>query len=134
MVTFAVEAIDAVTLNGGSSLAGMDLMSPFVWKEADTYRAMIRGVRDPLGPDDPTGVIALGTCHDGLAFAIDPLLAITPDMFETPDDAGGCEDPTVRVTEPASISSTTPALMPHAARVPCCSRAAVSSHASAQIA
>ena len=59
---------------------------------------MIRGVPDPLKPADPTGVIATGSSRDGLAFAIDPKLAITPETFDTADDAGGCEDPTVLVT------------------------------------
>jgi predicted GH43/DUF377 family glycosyl hydrolase len=98
MVTYAVERIDIVTIDDGSPLAGMDRMSPFVWKEGDAYRVMIRGVPDPLGPTDPTGVIATGTSRDGLAFAIDPRLAIAPDTFATADDAGGCEDPTVVVT------------------------------------
>lgn len=98
MVTYAVETIDGVTIDDGSPLAGMDLMSPFVWKEGDLYRALIRGVPDPLKAADPTGVIAMGTSRDGLAFAIDPKLAITPDTFDTADDAGGCEDPTVLLT------------------------------------
>ncbi len=98
MATYAVEQIDVVTISDGSPLAGMDLMSPFVWKEGDTWRIMIRGVPDPLGPADPTGVIATGTSRDGLVFAIDPELAITPDSFATADDAGGREDPTVLVT------------------------------------
>lgn len=94
MVTYAVEQIDAVVLTGGP-LAGMELMSPFVWKEGDRYRIMVRGVPQPPGPKVPTGVIASGESGDGLNFAMDAKLAIVP----TPGlhDAGGCEDPTVQL-------------------------------------
>jgi predicted GH43/DUF377 family glycosyl hydrolase len=97
MPTYAIEQLDAVTLSKGSPIDGMDLMSPFIWKEGSIYRAMVRGVPDPLGPTDPTGIIAGGTSTDGLCFTLDSRLAIAP----TPrsDDAGGCEDPTVLKTD-----------------------------------
>ncbi len=72
-------------------------MSPFVWKEGELYRVMIRGVPDPLGPKDPTGIICGGASRDGLAFTMDAGLAITPGPG--PADIGGCEDPTVVVTD-----------------------------------
>ena len=94
MATYAVEQIDSVVLTGGP-LAGMELMSPFVWKEGDRYRIMVRGVPQPPGPEVPTGVIASGESGDGLNFVMDAQFAIVP----TPGlhDAGGCEDPTVHV-------------------------------------
>ena len=97
MVAFVVEQIDPVTLSAGSPLDGMDLMSPFVWREGARYRIMVRGVPYPLGPSDPTGVIGVGESSDGLTFTMQPKLAITPG----PDalDAGGCEDPTVIHTD-----------------------------------
>ena len=97
MPTYAVEAIDDVTIAQGSPVAGMDLMSPFVWREGDRYRIMVRGVPDPLQPTDPTGVIASGTSEDGLAFTLDDALAIAPGQDADDADAGGCEDPTVLV-------------------------------------
>jgi predicted GH43/DUF377 family glycosyl hydrolase len=93
MGTYAVEQLDAVTVAQGSIIDGMDLMSPFVWKEGAFYRAMVRGVPRPLGPTDPTGIIAGGGGTDGLRFVMDRSLAITPGP--NADDAGGCEDPTV---------------------------------------
>lgn len=93
MVTYAVEQLDTVVVTGSSVLDGMDLMSPFVWKEGSLYRAMVRGVPDPLGPKDPTGVIVSGASDDGLRFVMETGLAITPGPMA--DDAGGCEDPTV---------------------------------------
>lgn len=96
MPTYAVEQLDTVVVSKRSPIDGMDLMSPFVWKEGAIYRAMIRGVPDPLGPADPTGIVAGGSSKDGLNFTLDQRLAIMP----TPgsDDAGGCEDPTVLKT------------------------------------
>ena len=93
MVTYAVEQLDDVRLTGGPLASALDLMSPFVWREGDGYRIMVRGVPDPLGPTDPTGIIAGGVSRDGLTFAMDAGLAITPGP--DPADQGGCEDPTV---------------------------------------
>jgi len=93
MIGYIVEQLDTVTLSNGTALDGMDLMSPFVWKEGDTYRLMVRGVPNPLGLHDPTGVIAGGTSTDGLGFEMSEGLAILPGPFEA--DRGGCEDPTV---------------------------------------
>jgi predicted GH43/DUF377 family glycosyl hydrolase len=97
-VTYAVEKIDAVTIAAGSPLDGLALMSPYVWKEDGAYRMMVRGVPDPLGPHDPTGVIGSAYSHDGLIFESDPKLSIAPDSGLSGEDAGGCEDPTVVVT------------------------------------
>jgi beta-1,2-mannobiose phosphorylase / 1,2-beta-oligomannan phosphorylase len=94
MVTYAVEQLDDVTLIGGPLGDKMDLMSSFVWQEAGTFRIMVRGVPWPLGPTDPTGLIASGRSAYGLTFTMAADLAITPG----PDaaDLGGCEDPTVQ--------------------------------------
>ncbi len=95
-ITYAVEQLDTVSISAASVIDGMDLMSPFVWREGDLYRIMVRGVPHPLGPRDPTGIIARGESRDGLAFTMDPGLAITPGPGA--EDKGGCEDPTVLVT------------------------------------
>ena len=95
MVTYTVEQLDVVTLTGGPLGEGYDLMSPFVWQEEAEYRIMVRGVPWPLGPKDPTGIIAGGSGKDGLTFAMEDKLAIVPGPG--PDDLGGCEDPTVVV-------------------------------------
>ncbi|KQO13064.1 glycosidase [Sphingomonas sp. Leaf242] len=96
MITYAVEQLDTVAISTGSVIDGMDLMSPFVWKEGNLHRIMVRGVPYPLGPHDPTGVIARGESRDGLTFTMDPGLAIVPGPGA--EDLGGCEDPTVLVT------------------------------------
>ena len=97
MVAYVVEQLDIVTISAKSLIEGMDLMSPFVWKEGELYRVMIRGVPDTLGPKDPTGIICGGASRDGLAFTMDAGLAITPGPG--PADIDGCEDPTVVVTD-----------------------------------
>ena len=93
MVAYVVERLDTVILSAGSPLDGLDLMSPFVWREGAGYRILVRGVPNPMGPDRPTGLIVGGTSRDGLTFAMDTGLAIAPGPGA--DDAGGCEDPTV---------------------------------------
>jgi len=72
MVAYVVEQLDDVVVDPGP-LAGMDLMSPFVWREGNGYRMLLRGVPKPKGPDQPTGVIAAASCEDGLHFTVEPL-------------------------------------------------------------
>ena len=91
MVAYVVEQLDDVTLTGGPLDRKLDLMSPFVWKDENNYRIMVRGVPWPLGPTDPTGLIGGGSSSDGLTFAMDDALAIIPGP--DPFDLGGCEDP-----------------------------------------
>ena len=97
MVDYVVKQLDAVTIDADSPLAGMDLMSPFVWREDDRYRMLLRGVPQPPGPDKPTGVIAAARSEDGLHFTVEPQLAIVPEADPSSSDAGGCEDPTVLI-------------------------------------
>jgi predicted GH43/DUF377 family glycosyl hydrolase len=97
MVAYVVEQLDDVTVQDGSVLDGMDLMSPFVWREDERFRMLVRGVPHPLKPNDPTGIIALGESANGLNFTLDAKPAIRPGP--APIDLGGCEDPTVLMTE-----------------------------------
>jgi predicted GH43/DUF377 family glycosyl hydrolase len=97
MVDYVVEALAEVRLDCGEPLKSMDWMSPFVWQEGETLAIMMRGVPDPLGRDDPTGVIWCGQSSDGLTFKMDQRPAIAPGPEAT--DAGGVEDPTVAVTD-----------------------------------
>lgn len=101
MISYVVEQLDTVLLTADSIIDGMDLMSPFVWREGPLYRIMVRGVPHPLGPTDPTGIIVGGASRDGLTFTLDAGLAITPGP-ETAD-MGGCEDPTVLVSDHAYL-------------------------------
>jgi len=96
MVAYVVEDLQTVTLDIAGPegrLANYDLMSPYVWTEGEAYRLLVRILRSPLGPTDPTGIIWGGDSDDGLSFRMRKAPAIVPGSG--PDDAGGCEDPTV---------------------------------------
>jgi predicted GH43/DUF377 family glycosyl hydrolase len=94
---FAVEAIDVVQLDIARApdglLAGHDLMSPYVWPAEGRLRLLVRVLKNPLEPADPTGLIYKGESDDGLFFTMDrePVIAPGRDFV----DAGGVEDPTV---------------------------------------
>lgn len=94
---FAVEQIDVVQLDIARApdglLAGHDLMSPYVWEAEGRTRLLVRVLKNPLGPSDPTGVIYSGESDDGLYFKVDPQPAIEPGP--DPIDVSGVEDPTV---------------------------------------
>jgi hypothetical protein len=96
MVAYVVEELQTVTLDNASRegrLANYDLMSPYVWTEGESYRLLVRVLPNPLGPTDPTGIIWGGDSDDGLFFRMREAPAIMPGS--SPDNAGGCEDPTV---------------------------------------
>jgi predicted GH43/DUF377 family glycosyl hydrolase len=100
MAAYVVEELQTVTLDiagPDGRLAHHDLMSPYVWMEGETYRLLVRVVPNPLTPSDPTGVIWGGESDDGLVFRMSEAPAILPGP--NPDDAGGCEDPTVVLGE-----------------------------------
>ena len=103
---FAVEAIEVVKLDIGGREDGLfpdhDLLSPYAWDAEGCVRLLVRVLKNPLGPGDPTGVIYAGQCKDGLDFTMDRKPAIAPgtDFFES----GGVEDPTVVIGhEPALL-------------------------------
>jgi beta-1,2-mannobiose phosphorylase / 1,2-beta-oligomannan phosphorylase len=96
MVDYVVERLADVTLVCDPPLKSMDWMSPFVWADTSGLTMMMRGVPNPLGPNDPTGVIFRGQSRDGLNFVMDPRPSIEPGP--EPIDGGGVEDPTVEVT------------------------------------
>ena len=67
---YVVEKLEVVTLDIAREdglLAGHDLMSPYVWKEKTDdgdkgrLRLLVRVLKNPLGAQDPTGVIYAGT-------------------------------------------------------------------------
>lgn len=97
---YVVEKLEVVTLDIAGAdglLAGHDLMSPYVWEEDGCRRLLVRVLNNPLGAEDPTGVIYAGTSHDGLFFNVHPCPAISPGPRDI--DAGGVEDPTVVTAE-----------------------------------
>lgn len=95
-IDYAVEKLEVVTLDiarADGLLGGHDLMSPYVWEERGLHHLLVRVLKNPLGPHDPTGIVYAGTSEDGLHFTMHPEPAILPG----PDavDSGGVEDPTV---------------------------------------
>jgi predicted GH43/DUF377 family glycosyl hydrolase len=96
VVAYVVEQLDPLTVDGQSPVVeGMDLMSPFVWREGPIYRMLFRAVPETMGPGKPTGVIGAAKSDDGLNFTVEPQPAIMPEPDPAAHDAGGCEDPTV---------------------------------------
>jgi predicted GH43/DUF377 family glycosyl hydrolase len=94
---FAIEKIDVVQLDIARApdglLAGHDLMSPYVWEAEGRTRLLVRVLKNPLGPTDPTGIIYGGQSDDGLFFRMERQSILEPGPDEV--DAGGVEDPTV---------------------------------------
>ena len=91
-LAYVVEKLEVVTLDIAREdglLAGHDLMSPYVWKDPDDgrLRLLVRVLKNPLGPDDPTGVIYSGVSDDGLTFTMQATPAIVPGPDKI--DAGG---------------------------------------------
>ena len=97
MADYIVEQVAKVRLAANEPLKSMAWMSPYVWRTGDCYWMMMRGVPQPLGPDDPTGFIWHGSSTDGLTFTMDPEPAIAPGSDDI--DRGGVEDPTVELTD-----------------------------------
>lgn len=97
MADYVVENVCDVKLACKEPLKSMDWMSPFVWLDGDLHWMMMRGVPNPLGDGQPTGIIWCGCSHDGATFDMDEKPAIVPGPDEI--DAGGVEDPTVEVTD-----------------------------------
>lgn len=95
-LAYVVEETQVVTLDIAGEdglLAGHDLMSPYVWQVDGRAHLLVRVLKNPLGPSDPTGVIYAGVSDDGLLFRMKNKPAILPGPDEI--DAGGVEDPTV---------------------------------------
>jgi predicted GH43/DUF377 family glycosyl hydrolase len=91
---FNVEKIEAVVLHGPDAVTQRDLMSPYVWKTRgkEEYQMMVRAV-PKMGDEGDTGTIWYATSEDGISFTATDKPVITPGPG--PEDAGGCEDPTV---------------------------------------
>ena len=103
-VDYVVEKLEIVNLDIAREdglLSGHDLLSPYVWQQDEKTHLLVRVLKNPLGPTDPTGVIYAGTSSDGLLFTMEATPAITPG----PDfiDAGGVEDPSVVIAEKGGL-------------------------------
>ncbi len=101
MAAFVVEKVEDVCLEANEPLKSMDWMSPYVWAKDGKFWIMMRGVPNPMGQADPTGIIWCGCSDDGLTFQMDDRPAIIPGPDKI--DAGGVEDPTVEPTKDGLI-------------------------------
>jgi len=97
MVAYVVEDTEHVRLSCAEPLKSMDWMSPYVWEAQGKLWIMMRGVPNPLRPEDPTGIIWCGCSNDGLDFSMYERPAIVPGPDKV--DAGGVEDPTVHLVD-----------------------------------
>lgn len=91
---FNVKRIETVTLDGPPDFLRRDLMSPFIWREADgRWGIMVRATVKPGEPLVDTGQIWAGWSSDGVRFTMLDRPSIVPGPGD--HDAGGVEDPTV---------------------------------------
>ena len=74
-------------------LAGMCKLSPFVWKEKNIYKMLIRAVNPAQDVTQQAARVYYGSSKDGIHFKMNdgPALAPGTDSF----DKDGCEDPAV---------------------------------------
>lgn len=96
MAGWHVVGIEPITMHRTNRLANMYVLSPFVWREDDLFRLLVRAV--PRRDDEPRLKMAeiwYGTSEDGHHFEMES----APTIFPGPDlaDLDGCEDPTVHI-------------------------------------
>ena len=94
MPPFTLVSVKPLTMERSNRLINMYVLSPFVWRDGEHWRILVRAV--PRRDDDPRLKMAEiwhGTSEDGFHFKMD----IAPALFPGPDEADldGCEDPTV---------------------------------------
>lgn len=90
---FIVSDIRQLRLELPPPIAGMFVLSPYVWKEDGTYRLLLRVVNYDENPENKVSRIHYGECPSGLDFKMEPDPVIGPGPSD--DDRGGCEDPTL---------------------------------------
>lgn len=88
---FELITTEDLIVTGVCARDSRELMSPYVWREGNDYRLLIRAV--PTADDQPSGRIWHGRSPDGLRFDMIDVPAIEPNLPHL--DIGGCEDPTV---------------------------------------
>ena len=94
MPPYTLVSVKPLTKERSNRLTNMYVLSPFVWRDGEHWRILVRAV--PRRDDEPRLKMAEiwhGTSDDGLHFKMD----IAPAIFPGPDepDLDGCEDPTV---------------------------------------
>jgi predicted GH43/DUF377 family glycosyl hydrolase len=96
MSDFRFDRSDDVTFSCSDELAGMYMLSPFVWRERDRFELLLRVVNRSDDPSEKVARIHYGSSADGLRFTLDETPALPPGP-DAPGsyDSGGCEDPTL---------------------------------------
>ena len=92
MTGFRVKSVTPVDLERTSPLSGMFVLSPFVWREDDTYKLLVRAVNPSEDASQKVARIYYGESQGGLTFRMNDGPALAPG---TRDDKDGCEDPTL---------------------------------------
>lgn len=76
-----------------SPLSSMYILSPFVWKENNVFKILIRAVNPSLTPALKVARVYYGTSIDGIQFEMSDGPVIAPGTNSY--DKDGCEDPTL---------------------------------------
>lgn len=93
MSKYTVKRIEPLELACSVPLSGMYKLSPYVWKEKDEYRMLIRAVNPSPDVAQQAARVYYGTSKDGLNFQMDDGPCLAPST--SPYDKDGCEDPSV---------------------------------------
>jgi len=93
MKNYKVIKTDQLKLECKSPLSAMYKLSPFVWKENDVFKILIRAVNPAINPALKVARVYYGTSIDGIQFEMSdgPVLAPGTNSY----DKDGCEDPTL---------------------------------------
>jgi predicted GH43/DUF377 family glycosyl hydrolase len=97
MSNYRLVKTELLKLECSVPLKGMYKLSPYVWKENDLYRMLIRAVNPSEDPTQKVARIFYGESKDGLNFKMDDGPIIAPGIADISKD--GVEDPTVVVTK-----------------------------------
>lgn len=86
----------ALTVERPDPLRDVYLLSPFVWRENDRYRMLLRVVPRCDDPAKKIARVHYGESADGLHFTLSGKAAVAPGRE---NDRDGCEDPTVCIVD-----------------------------------
>jgi len=94
-MNFSVGLTASLTMQRTSPLTEMYTLSPFVWRESDQYRLLVRAVPHSENPAEKIARIYYGESVNGIHFKMRKEPAIAPGPGD--EDIDGCEDPTLAI-------------------------------------
>ncbi len=94
-MNFSVGLTASLTMQRTSPLTEMYTLSPFVWRESDQYRLLVRAVPHSEHPAEKIARIYSGESVNGIHFKMRKEPAIAPGPGD--EDIDGCEDPTLAI-------------------------------------